>query len=223
MTLATLLTELDRRQIRYTAEGHDLKLAGSKAALTPELVEFARQHKLELLAHLHAEPDRPATPATTATSPTLTTRDVAEVAHVATAADDELEMERVFPGCRRLPPGLETPTPVGKERETDCLARVDGWEPEIPAAPVDWRQGITPNSRGPLIPAIVRAKLEAIEPEARRLGWPVELLYNSNFRDCPSGLAAVLGVNDEIVEVTPDYIKILVSQRNVLRFPRRVS
>src|ERR1700676_4504766 len=54
-------------------------------------------------------------------------------------------------------------------------------------------------------------------------GWPPELLYNSNFWDRPRGLAAILDANDEIAEVTADYIAILKVERNIVRFQRRTS
>jgi hypothetical protein len=44
----------------------------------------------------------------------------------------------------------------------------------------EWRQGVTRNSRTPPIPEAVRAVIEAIEPEARRLGWPHEMLWNTS-------------------------------------------
>src|SRR5262249_20480233 len=86
-----------------------------------------------------------------------------------------------------------------------------------------WSAAVTPDSRHPLIAPAVRAKLEAIEPEARRLGWPAELLWNGTFWDSPRGLAAVLEPADEIAEVTADYITILKHRRDVLRFQRHVA
>jgi hypothetical protein len=73
-----------------------------------------------------------------------------------------------------------------------------------------------------IIPAEVRSKIEAIEVDARAKGWPAELLWNARFWDCPRGLAAVLDHDDEIVEVRPDYIAILKTRRDLLRF-RRVN
>jgi hypothetical protein len=86
-----------------------------------------------------------------------------------------------------------------------------------------WLQGVTPNSRGPVVPDSIRAKIEAIEPEARRLGWEPERLWNANFWDGARGLAAVLDEGDEIAEVTEGFISILKIQRHILRFQRRVS
>ena len=64
------------------------------------------------------------------------------------------------------------------------------------------------NSRAPLIPTEIRAKIEAIETEARSKGWPVELLYNANFWDCPRGPPALMDPDDGIVELTGDAITI---------------
>jgi hypothetical protein len=70
----------------------------------------------------------------------------------------------------------------------------------------DWTRSTNRDSRNPLIPTEVRAKIESIEADARAKGWPPELLYNSNFWDRPRGFAAILDANDEIAEVTADYI-----------------
>jgi hypothetical protein len=77
-----------------------------------------------------------------------------------------------------------------------------------------------PDSRHPLIEPAVRSKLEAIEVEARSKGWAPELLWNANFWDLPRGLAAVLDHDDEIVEVTSEYVTILKTKRDLLRFRR---
>ena len=82
---------------------------------------------------------------------------------------------------------------------------------------------ITRNSRNPLIDPEIRAKIEAIETDARTKGWPAELLWNNAFWDQPRGLAAVLEENDQIVEVTSASIKILKVKRDVLIFHRHVS
>jgi hypothetical protein len=82
---------------------------------------------------------------------------------------------------------------------------------------------VAPNSRHPLVESAVRAKLEAVEGEARTKGWPAELLWNAGFWDCPRGLAAVLDAEDEIVEVTPEYIAILKTRRDLLKFRRHVA
>ena len=81
----------------------------------------------------------------------------------------------------------------------------------------------TANSRAPLIPDGIRAKIAAIEAEARAKGWPAELLWNNVFWGSPRGLAAVLEPEDVIAEVTADYITILTHQRDIQRFPRRVA
>ena len=62
--------------------------------------------------------------------------------------------------------------------------------------------------------------IEAIEAETRAKGWPPELLWSSGYWDLPRGLAAVLDSEDEIVKVTPDYIAILKTRRDLLRFRR---
>ena len=82
---------------------------------------------------------------------------------------------------------------------------------------------IAPDSRHPLIEPAVRAKLEAIETEARAKGWPAELLWNAAFWDMPRGLATLLDPEDEIVEVTHEYIAILKIKRDLLKFRRHVA
>jgi hypothetical protein len=82
---------------------------------------------------------------------------------------------------------------------------------------------MAPDSRHPLIPDTIREKIEAIEAEARAKGWPAELLWNNAIWDLPRGIAAVLDADDEIGEVTPDYIEIWKLRRNRQRFMRRVA
>ena len=89
--------------------------------------------------------------------------------------------------------------------------------------PATWTRAVTPNSRAPLIPDAIREKIAAIEPTARRLGWQPEQLWNANFWDAPRGLAAVLDANDEIAEVTADYISILKVKHDILRFRRHAA
>lgn len=84
-------------------------------------------------------------------------------------------------------------------------------------------RNVTPDSRNPLLGPDVRAKIEAVEAEARVKGWPAELLWNAGFWDCPRGLAAVLEPSDEIGDVTTDYIEIWKLRRDRQRFMRRVS
>jgi hypothetical protein len=83
--------------------------------------------------------------------------------------------------------------------------------------------GITPDSRHPIIEPAVRAKLEAVEAEARAKGWPAELLWNAGFWDRPRGLAALLDADDEVVEVAPECIIILKTKRDLLRFRRHIE
>jgi hypothetical protein len=89
--------------------------------------------------------------------------------------------------------------------------------------PATWTRAVTPNSRAPLIPDAIREKIAAIEPTARNLGWPPELLWNASFWDSPRGLAAVLDADDEIVEVAADYIAILKVKRDLLKFRRTAA
>jgi hypothetical protein len=91
------------------------------------------------------------------------------------------------------------------------------------ADPATWTRAVTPNSRAPLIPDAIREKIAAIEPTARNLGWPPELLWNASFWDAPRGLAAVLDVDDEIVEVAAEYISILKIKRDLLKFRRTAA
>jgi hypothetical protein len=82
---------------------------------------------------------------------------------------------------------------------------------------------VTLDSRFPLLAPETRTKIEAIEADARRLAWPTELLWNSGFWDCPRGLAALLDADDEIAEVTSDYIAILKTKRDLLKFRRHLA
>jgi hypothetical protein len=82
------------------------------------------------------------------------------------------------------------------------------------------RRDVIADSRHPLIRAEVRNKIESIEAQARRLGWPAELLWNNNFWDMPRGLASVLEIDDEIAEVTAEYIAILKTRSDLLKFRR---
>lgn len=88
---------------------------------------------------------------------------------------------------------------------------------------MSWRRGVVPDRSSPLIPDSIRAKIEEIETEARVAGWTHERLWNAGFWDQPRGLAAVLEPDDEIAEVTADYIAILKVEKNILRFQRRMS
>jgi hypothetical protein len=82
---------------------------------------------------------------------------------------------------------------------------------------------VIPDSRHPLVPGVIRAKIEAIEADARAKGWPAELLWNNAFWDLPRGLAALLDQGDEIGKVTPEYIEIWKLRRDRQRFMRRVT
>jgi hypothetical protein len=129
---------------------------------------------------------------------------------------------------------IERDTLVGQKRDTRAKSvplPITSLGQSVPPEPepldtwkadaATWRQGVTRNSRSPLIPDAVRTIIEAIEGEARTLGWPAELLWNAEFWGSPRGLAAVLDDDDAIVEVTPDYIGILKTHNSILRFQRR--
>ncbi len=127
------------------------------------------------------------------------------------------------------PPGRVPPDLKSRLREHAPEIRALLTQPS-PAAPepsaadrAAWAREVTPNSRQPLIPPEVRRKIEGIEGEARRLGWPAELLWSAGFWDCPRGLAAVLDEDDQIGAVTPDFIEIVKMRRDLLRFQRRAA
>ena len=77
------------------------------------------------------------------------------------------------------------------------------------------------DTRG-FVPPTVAAKIAAIEPRGRRLGWPAELLFDPNLDDHgrPRGLAATLDPSDVIVGVKRGYITIRKTRLYILRFPR---
>ena len=110
------------------------------------------------------------------------------------------------------------PHPHGASNRYDtCVAAV-------PTSDRLWSvRDVVPDYLHPLIPEAIRAKIEAIEPEARAKGWPAELLWNNAIWDLPRGIAAVLDADDEIGEVTPDYIEIWKLRRDRQRFMRRVA
>jgi hypothetical protein len=78
------------------------------------------------------------------------------------------------------------------------------------------------DTRG-FLPAGIAQKIAAIEPRARRLGWPVARLFNANLDDHfrPCGLASVLEPDDVIVDVRRKYITIKKNAYHLLKFPRR--
>lgn len=49
------------------------------------------------------------------------------------------------------------------------------------------------------------------------------MLWNGGFWDCPRRLAAALDAEDEIVQVTTDYIDILKLRADLLRFRRNAA
>lgn len=76
--------------------------------------------------------------------------------------------------------------------------------------------------RAAFVPAAIAAKIAAIEPRARRLGWPSELLFDPTLNDYgnPRGLAATLDPGDAIVAVRRDCIMVRRNQFHLLKFPR---
>jgi hypothetical protein len=73
----------------------------------------------------------------------------------------------------------------------------------------------------------VQAELARNWPLAQRLGWTYERIWNSCFwphsTKQPRGLAAVLQPSDTIVEVTGQWITLLVERRHTQRFPKSES
>jgi hypothetical protein len=72
-------------------------------------------------------------------------------------------------------------------------------------------------------PPAISAKIAAIEPQARRLGWQPAQLLNPNLDDSgrPQGLAAVLELSDAIVHVSRTHITVKKNAYHLLKFPRR--
>jgi hypothetical protein len=138
----------------------------------------------------------------------------AEIARVAHLDDERRDADRSAKRGYDLDPGAPS--------HAEYLSRTDPSESRSQHHDMPART-VAPNSRHPLVESAVRAKLEAIEAEARAKGWPAELLWNAGFWDCPRGLAAVLDLEDEIVEVTPEYIAILKTRRDLLKFRRHAA
>jgi len=106
------------------------------------------------------------------------------------------------------------------QRDLDPVTELPQLPEETKGSPA---RDLVPDSRHPLIAPEVRAKIEAIETEARSKGWPAELLWNNNFIDLPRGLAAILGEYDQIIAVDAEEITIVVNKRDIWKFRRRVS
>jgi hypothetical protein len=72
------------------------------------------------------------------------------------------------------------------------------------------------------VPLAIAKKIAAIEPTARRLGWPVARLFDPNLDDHrrPCGLASVLELDDTIEAVRRDVIVICKNAYHTLKFPR---
>jgi TubC N-terminal docking domain len=189
-----LISNLAARGITLTPNGDSL-IVRPRERLTDADRDAIRQSKPALLAHLRAgvELRRARHPLIEAD------RERVAIHHIA-----RLDAER---------------------READRQARggydFDRSAPEPGRAA--WTRSATPDSRHPLIEPAVRAKLEAIEADAREKGWPADLLWNANFWDRPRGLAAVLDPGDEITEVAVDHITILKVKRDLLNFRRHAA
>jgi len=195
VTLQELLAEVARRGIDLYPDGNLIRYRGPKTAVADLKAKLAANRR-ELLVLLRGERD-------------CAMQDKA-LALLTGAYHPELTkavtmIEHAFPGARLV--GVRQPRP-----EPAAASHVDPRP--------SWTRSVTPDSRRPLVPPEVRTKIEAIECDARRMGWPPELLWNANFWDLPRGLAAVLDAEDEIDEVTPEYVVILKSRRELLRFRR---
>ena len=137
-----------------------------------------------------------------------------------------------FLGHRR-PPGSAVGVPAGAETIQNVGFSENAQKPDKEPdkkpdnGPLDFAPNrarpVAPDSRNPIIEPAIRSKIEAIEAQARAAGWPAEMLWNSNFWDRPRGLAALLDDGDEIAEVTPDYITILKTKRDLLKFRRHLA
>jgi hypothetical protein len=63
-------------------------------------------------------------------------------------------------------------------------------------------------------------KIEAVEAAARAMGWPPELLWNSGFWDCRAAWPRCSTLRTKSTKVTADYIAVLKTRRDLLRFRR---
>ena len=139
------------------------------------------------------------------------------------AGEESPERGNLFP----VPHGPEAAgnkPKVGNSEQNQAVFESGPLVPHVPRQYIDKHaRDVVPDSRHPLIPDAILAKIEAIEAEARGKGWPAELLWNNALWDLPRGLAVVLDVGDEIGEVTPEYIEIWKLRCNRRRFMRRVA
>lgn len=124
---------------------------------------------------------------------------------------------------KATPPGVlpDDLKAVIREHASEIKAILPKFVEQTSATHADWAAAAVPDSRAPLVPPEIRAKIETVESDARAKGWPAELLWGSGFWDCPRGLAAVLEADDEIAEVTDAEIVILKTRHDLLRFRRR--
>jgi hypothetical protein len=194
MGAAEILRQAKKHGVRLAVFGGIIK-ASPPNVLPPELKAAIRQHAPEVKALLAARPTRP--------------DDDRPAAPCRWCRGRAFWRKSGGPWtCQTCHPPVTDPA----ERYT-----LPGIEPAT------WTRTVTPNSRAPLIPDAIREKIAAIEPTARSLGWQPEQLWNSGFWDSPRGLAAILEPDDEIVAVTPDYISILRTRHDLLRFRRHVA
>jgi hypothetical protein len=72
------------------------------------------------------------------------------------------------------------------------------------------------------VPVAIAKKIAAIEPRARRLGWPAKLLFDPNLNDYgrPCGLAATLEPGGVIVAVKRTHITVKRNAYHLLKFWR---
>jgi hypothetical protein len=184
-----------------------------------EIVEFARAIDIELTAEGSFILARPkgATPRTLAETirankPALLSH-LRETDRIAQLDDKRRERDRI---AKR---GYDFDCLAPSHR--DYLKRVGQFCSCLKDHPSEFEPpAIARDLRTPLIPDAIRAKIEAIEAEARAKGWQCERLWNAGFWDLPRGLAALLDPEDEIREVTADYIEILKFGRDLQRFRR---
>ena len=252
MSATEILAELSARNVRPVLMGEKLKLRGPADCITPELIESVRAAKAALLAYLRAEQDRTEALALlqrlkTFTLPTGRMPAAREIAQRLTStlrrfesdgepAEDSDNPAAILDVLRTIERELVAlgGTPDGSEVAA-ISARVEGIFPG--AQLVEVRAIGTPSAVGDeaastsqagkmerkIAPA-VRAELERIWPEAKRLGWPWQRIFGASFWPVEArGLVTVLDPGDGIVEITSEYIAILKSGRNVLRFQRHIA
>ncbi|OLP52980.1 hypothetical protein BJF92_18245 [Rhizobium rhizosphaerae] len=114
-SVAALLEDLSRQEIRVWAEGDRLRCAGPQAALTPELSERLRRLKADILTHLARETEGTTIPARNDPAPPLS------------FAQERLWfMERMMPeaGIHHMALAAEALGPLDLDRLAQALAAV---------------------------------------------------------------------------------------------------